>query len=265
MKFVEFLGPSGVGKTTIFQKLLTLREGEDGWLTSEEARSFAVQYHVDKDSFMKKMASLVLRMNASPILSRAIIDLFMAKHELMVGKEFIGKYEVYLKLLIQYLQFDRTMSEITKCRFIEYYVNDLIRNVAALDYIGLDRTIIYHDGVVHNNPGFMLPADQLYRTIECGSMERTLPNGVIYISSNVDVVFKRRAQRIQSGKGNLLEANLSEVELYQLCFWSEKCAERQREVLKALGVKIIDLNSEISISEICSKARKFIKHVENNL
>ncbi len=67
MKRIEFIGASGVGKTTLFQKVLMERSKKDKWLTPEELR---IKLAAKQNNYFPNINNLAVLLLRSKILSK---------------------------------------------------------------------------------------------------------------------------------------------------------------------------------------------------
>jgi len=265
MKRIEFIGASGVGKTTLFKSLLKERNFNDSWLTPEEARINVVKglSHSQISSKRKLIKYYLIRFNLFQGKHKAYALDVLKQYEKEVFDNVLKDYNCLLQLKLDSLVNNDNIEPYRKARSVEFYLKVLMHDVAFLDYFNVNDIIVYHDGIIHNNSGITklndIKANQKYDKL----YEKILPTGIICCKLSLDENYRRRKHRIATNKnrGTFIERGLSDEDLYDLCKRSLDSVERKAETLKSFGIPVLDINTAVNHKYNALMILEFIKEI----
>jgi len=267
MKRIEFIGASGVGKTTLFNTVLANRTIIDNWITPEEARVKIVKSLSERILIDKRSIKIVcIKANIFKKKHASWATGILQKYENKVFKFCLSDYNCLVDFLFTGLNNNIQLEPIRKAKFIEFYYKILVRDIGLLDYFNVNDTIVYHDGIIHNNSGIQNYSDYNEKVCKKPKVSNKInPIGVIYCKLSLDDNFNRRKHRIANSKnkGTIVERNLNDKELYDLCERSLASTERKANVMKSAGIPVLVIDTSLNTQENVNQIFRFIRDVQN--
>jgi hypothetical protein len=255
---IEFIGPSGAGKTTLFYEVLSRRKGK-GWFTPEEAL-FSIGIGKKGLTSRQKVRLLQLNLGLTRNPNRIIQtllsnDINVALHETMpLYNELI---ELYMKSKVL-----RSGSEPYRNLIsFEWYYNKLLKELVYIKHFRFKELVVYHDGFIHTSP--IVESDEQSSKDLFEKIIRLLnPKAIVYCNISLEENIMRRKNRIYSNKGNFIEVGLNDQQLRRISEISIQTAKYKVDLLEKLGFPIIEVNmediSESDIGEINDFINNFI-------
>jgi len=154
LKYIEFLGVSGVGKTTLFRELVKRRTKDDHWISPEEAtiqiakdKAFSDVSTNKKKLFLGLLKSGVLRNRhygmAMQILedTDAIEQAFWA-----IGDRHNQLFDIHLRCVAE----DSEIEPRRKARVVSFYLQR-VQEMMVMDYNQVKQVVVFDDGLLHNH------------------------------------------------------------------------------------------------------------------
>ncbi|WP_176817129.1 hypothetical protein [Franzmannia pantelleriensis] len=155
------------------------------------------------------------------------------------------------------------MSVVKRYKMIKFYFDLLARDVLVPELVLKDvdsLLVLYHDGIVHNNPGLNLKATE-HDDEEYVSIEKKKPEAIVYFKSSLSANLARRKKRVQDGKATFLEMGLSEGQLKEICRESLDIAEGQLFLMRKMSVPVLVIDAEDDLDYSYIKCHKFISEI----
>jgi thymidylate kinase len=260
MKKIEFIGASGVGKTTFYKELLALNKKNRIWKTPAEARiKIAKDMDIKDLKGLKKLYLLCLKLNIFP--SRHSIFASFVLNNYMNEKTYneIYKYDDLISLMLKAINDDNETEAFRKCKFIAFYINLIIHDVLALEDLRENELIVYDDGIVHNISGLVIEERFNMMTKKNHNILKYIfPQGVIFCELTVEENIKRRKKRIADGKGTFLENNISHEKIVQICRRSIDYANKKIILLEKFNIPVLKINMNDPVRENARLVNEFI-------
>jgi hypothetical protein len=261
IKRIEFIGPSGVGKTTFYNHYLSQRKPESLWFNKEEV--------------IQQYANEIINIQELPFRLQFYIKFgikrnyyeqwfyrhFIKEYKNQIINENINTYSVLLDILIKDFAENKEIHPFNKLKMFNFYVQRL-EDLAIVNYVGNNQKVLFDDGVIHNNSGLSNPLYLEYlKNCDTTILNLILPSGVIYCGLPLEENLKRRQNRIGSGKGTFLEKDLDMVSLKELTIYSSNKASEKIQNIENLGVPVLQLSMNDSIDKMVSEVDNFILNI----
>ena len=265
MNRIEFIGASGVGKTTLFNMILAKRIENDRWLTPEEARVRIIRSMNPGSIKISRQSIKAFLLNKKIFTSKHInwsISI-LKKYEEEIFDSCLSDYNPLIDLLISDLANDAQLEAKMKTRIIQYYMGILMWDVVILDFFNINDVIIYHDGIIHNNKGTCNYKYYLEKVCSKPSIRKRInPVGIVYCKISLDDNFNNRKQRIAEGKGTFIERALNDKELLCSCRQELILAESQANVMEKVGIPSIKVDMSLNNSKNAKQILQFINYLQ---
>ncbi len=257
MKRIEFIGGSGVGKTTLFLEIIKLKRAKDCWMTVEEARQNLAKTVYPKRK-LHKLFQLYLRINKIKILQPQMVNRILNSYKVDVIDSMQDRYSDVADLILEGL-INSSINSVKKIALASYYKQLLFDEIILFDFFKIEGLVAFHDSIIHVSQAFNV--EEKVKTIfENHRILKTslIPVGIVYCYLDKVKCLERRKKRINEGKGSLGERTLKNKELKELNHRSLKVAEDKIKVLKNYNIEILELNMEDSVQDNAKKAYNFI-------
>lgn len=162
MKRIEFIGASGVGKSTLFDELLKIRGPKDNWMSPKEAKIYLAKKEKVTGSIVQKTFQIYLKINLIKKFQAQMASIILNKHSKNIIDSLGDKYSdvASLKLdsVIESLRLDllnkNNKRNAVKELFLLKYYYDSLYEIMLFDYLDLDRIVVFDDGIIHTNLAF---------------------------------------------------------------------------------------------------------------
>lgn len=234
---VEFIGVSGVGKTTLFRKIISILPiNSRSWRTPKEA----------------------LKEVNSKIKNEYKVNMDVGNFKKIIHDTSLQNYDYLMRLRIEKQSFDNCLKA---AKMISFYYERLMWEAAVFDYFNYHNFIVHHDGIIHNI-GSISPDtnnNDLQEILTAYGV-----NAIVYCTLSADEAFSRRKKRIKDSKGTFIERDLSDHDLMTKCQNSVESARKKAETLRDAGIPIIEINMSREIP-ILDNAQKVISFLNDNL
>lgn len=257
MEYIEFIGVSGIGKSTTYRYLGKKYRNSSKWILFHE---------LSKNTYYKNMASLefILRAIFKPrTLPRLAFDWDRLE-------KFIADHPALLDRFWQ----SQPMNGWKNGKDLRFqvvpYILGIMEKIQTIDECKTDKLCIVDEGMVHNLNYFTSctsPASEKdYRNQLAELLDLIeLPTAVVHFSGNVDTVVDRTFTR---GKLKPRDRNLNPGELRESRLRSMVEKQLIVDVIGERNIPVLRLETEESISVNSEKISSFIegldKHEEVN-
>lgn len=268
MRKIEFIGASGTGKSTLFEEVLKNRGEEDTWITPTEGRIQIVkkmssgQYH----SPLYKIMLTVIKLNLFKKNHSAIATFLLKKSKKERLALQLQEYDPLIKIFLQGMMMDLHMESYRKGQFIRFYLNLIETDLLLLEDIVPEQLIVYDDGIIHNTEG--ITNEKFFNEmVQSNSkiLEKILPDGVVFCELSEIENYKRRKSRIVQGKGTMIENNLSDQQLKDLCHTSMEESKETIAILEAFSIPVLRINMDDDFEKNIDIVNEFIRKISQNV
>jgi len=257
MRWVEFIGPSGVGKSYLYGKLLEKRTAAD-WLTPSEGfeRILATQNVRNEISAVQKLISLIKK-----VYNKEKRDPYK-RIPSSFKREAVDKYGSRFNFLSEVmLRESASPSELEpkkKLEMISWYYEKRLLPFIALYAGSLVETIVFEDGILHNN--------QLVNLEKYAAQLDTVgqviyPDAVVFMKADEKVIEKRIKHRNLATGGTFIQWDLTDQQIRQTVKSSIENHAITLEHLNNRDIKILEIDTSGDVSENCDRIHKFISSI----
>jgi deoxyadenosine/deoxycytidine kinase len=243
-KYVEFLGVSGVGKTTTYKYLFKEHNSKHNWIPYEELCKD--QYH-HTHSF-------------KDLLEYRLYKLFKPNHipRIPHNREALNKFVNQNRDFLE--NFWKTMydcKEDINLRFYKTnYIRDIIEKIQNVRDSASNKYCLIDEGLIHNLNYFINPktppseieVEKLLNQIE-------LPDGIVYFKGALDTILDRTMNRGSLRAG---EKNLSSEELVFKKNQSIKEKSLFVNCIKGFKIPILIVDAQDPITAKAEKIKGFL-------
>lgn len=258
MEWIEFIGPPGVGKSFLFNKLLKSRTKEDSWITPEEAADLIFI----RDQYWKSMTkvNLVKLFIREKILRRkmSISSKFPVKTKIKLIDFFGEDLEVHAELLFHGLHEKSEFGYRKKLNMMSWFYTHRLEPFILLHGSKLDAPILFEDGIIHNNTGFK--NFESYMNFKSKDIKNIpLPDSIVLILASPNTIFNRIKYRNTLGDGRFMQRDLSDSEIKYHVDRSLKSSLKIANTLEKLGCSLLQINADDPVKDSCDKINNFLR------
>ena len=264
MKRIEFIGGSGVGKTTLLKEIIKLKKGKDHWMTVEEVRRYLAKTVKTKKK-LHRLFQLFLKINLINILQRPLIRRILNSYTADVLDTMHECYSDVAEYFFDSLYKNINVNSAKKVALASVYHKVLSKEIMLFDYFKVGGLIVFDESIIKNSSVFsdeekvkiLFKNHKELKTI-------VIPIGIVYCFLDKKKYLERRKNRILEGKGTFIDRTLKYKELERLWYRELKVTEDKIKVLKNYNIEILELNMEDLVSNNAKKAYDFINKLSTN-
>ena len=267
MRRIEFIGASGTGKSTFFQELMKQRGREDNWITPPEGR-----IQVAKTlSFRQRNSSRYVLMLATMKLNMLkksqsnIATLLLKKIHKESFAQKISEYDPIIEVFLQGIMSNTNMESYRKGQFVEFFINLIITDLLMLEPLDKEQVVVFDDGMIHNLEG--LTNEKYFNEMirrNPDILKLCFPDAIIFLELNEEDVFNRRKKRIASGQATMLENNMDDQQLRQVCKESIEESKQLIFLLESYHIPILTIDMDEEKNANLKKVLHFIRNIGND-
>jgi len=261
MKRLEFIGPAGVGKSTLYKNLLNSRKATGQWLTTKEA-NFKIVSHILSSRNM--MASLLYKPQLPIPLLTGYINRSILKSEYKVAIDERNKeWNEFIFSILQLKLNDESQS--VKILYRYKWLLSRLEEAALLEKYFPDNVVLIDESVCQKiwplilslfSNGINEAGKNLYR-------KSPKPHGIIYVTCSAKEIFSRLKKR-EDNKDHWMIGfkGLSDETLYEQIEKSIQLTDICSQVMMERGVPVLEVNSALEKNEQLGKVNSFIHSLE---
>jgi hypothetical protein len=265
VKKIEFIGASGVGKSTIFSELLKCRAKSELWKTPSEARiELAKKLPLKSNKTnLDTLLLLCLKLNLIPNRHSKMAFRALQKYEKDKIYKSMYRYNDLIDLMLKTTINNSEIEPYRKGKFIEFYMNLLMRDVLFLEDLSENNSIVYDDGIIHNTSGFA-SEDNIHLMIQKNPniLTEVFPQGVIFCELDMDENYKRRKKRINEGEATVFEKNVNDEDLKGNCEREIENSNKKIILLEKYNIPVLKINMKNPTNKNIDTIRKFINRFQ---
>lgn len=243
-KYIEFVGVSGVGKSTTYQFLMSKHSNNISWMTSEKLNSH-------KKISLKE----ALRISIKILASQELVPKYGQNWDAI--RKFSAENPELVDLFWSNFPRNRE-AESNDARFhIVGYILKIIEKLQQVYDHPSKKYILVDEGFIHNlNYLTNLSLNYSYSEQVNKALDHLkLPVAVVYFTGNLETVLKRTSNR---GKINYRDNGLSIEELKASRIESISEKEMFIEAVSSRNIPVLHLKSNESVAQKSFKIIKFI-------
>jgi hypothetical protein len=263
MKRIEFIGGSGIGKSTLLREFVKMKRPDDRWMTADEAKIYlAKKVNVNK-GILKRLLQIYLKIG---IFKRFRVNIAVTILDDFYDNTIDSMQEYYCdaaQLFLESLYEDNNRNSIQKVALAAYYNKLLISEIMLFNYYQLDNLVVYDDSIIHNTLKFgdQDRSSDVFKNHK-NSDTGVIPIGVVHCYINEEIYIKRREGRIIQGDGTVLDRTKNDDELAQLCRRALKSAADKINVLKNHRIPVLEVDMANSVKDNAEMVYDFINKLQ---
>jgi len=264
MKYIEFIGPSGVGKSTLLNHLITLPIVTKQNATLSDFIAYALSNN--NSSIEKKVGNLKIskengiKNNIHLLLIK--LNLFRSYHKsgytnfdscydrnpLLFFKNYFDifylkeEYKLLLEWHIKGIENLKNICVVKKVKLLQYYIDMLITK-SFLDENLFQKTILFDEFLFHNNIGISIYGANLIDESTKSIINNTLPQSVIYCYNTFENIKNRIINRNEKTIQNIFHIGLNEEKIFEQIIQSIEYSENVKSFLNLFNVPIIEIDT----------------------
>ena len=253
MKTIEFIGPSGIGKSTFLNEFAKYSQKNEIWMpfTTE-----LKQIKASQKNFLPRVIQKItpIKMGIKP--KRAIKNYLFKKYE--------EEIDVFAELFFRNINNVSHLSSSEMIILTDYYFNTIILNLLIVLHNSSSRhTLVLDEGIIING---LLAGTDINRRIKSKLSESAIfPSGVVYLNLDDASYKKRISKRFKVWGENRLNPVLKAVDedrideyVSHLKAWSKK----KLELCRRLDLPVLEATANSTQSQF-EKLDDFIEMIHN--
>lgn len=263
MQRIELIGASGVGKTTLYEKLSRISLENRTYLTLKDAyKTAALNCEIPKGHvklfFYKKLLKSGLVKSKEWGLGKVILmDRLQGKTD---KRSKYDPFSVSFDILYHYLKDEPGPF------YVEKRMSRFLRTID--DYLLLDRglpgdeLVLVDEGITtHHYPGITDYGFQIYSTEQLKSDPVFNPSGIIFCVQSADIIFEQAIRRRKNGIKTFSHGRLNHEELRKHIEKNILKDERKIEGYRRIGVPVLEINTGEDFEQITKKIEVFAARI----
>jgi deoxyadenosine/deoxycytidine kinase len=232
MNWIEIMGPSGIGKSTLLKSLSKIRQCKNDWVFLNEGLQELAINNANETSINK-----ILKI----YLSQSLLN----RSKNLVVNSLLNRKNAYLKdayryspLIESYINYHvniSTNNAVEKAYRISLY-KSIIEQLCIFDYYNYTKLVLLDEGPLNHHPDL---------AITDWSKDQTLPNGIVFCHLDPNENFKRIKSRQKKGRLVPLHKGLTDTELKEFIIQSNFDYLEKRKLLISKDIPYIDLDLKL--------------------
>lgn len=264
MRRIDFIGPSAVGKSTLYKAILNLRKESDFiYSQDEELMNIYINRGLNSSSLKNYLKAQLIRKNLFSGRHLKWAKSFATKE---IGEEIESEINLYsglFDIFLQGLYKIDSLSAARKCLFAKFYIG-LLQRLSKITYFETGNIVMTEESVTNNNLG-LISSDQYREHISADSKEwnRSTPTAVVYcMHPSLELYYQRRLKRIELRKQiTYLDDGVKGEQLFKLCKDSRLSNENKAKVMREIGVPVLNVDMSFPVEENVHKVMKFLREI----
>ncbi|CAN5169048.1 hypothetical protein BH23BAC3_BH23BAC3_30140 [soil metagenome] len=250
MNSIEFVGPSGIGKTTFLQALVKER-GNARWITRDEGLRLV---SIERFNIIEKVIVKTARLFG--------LSLTLKKNEeyLEKIKHNDASCSLLVDLFIENLH-NSGANAWQKVHRFDYYLKTILNQYILLHESLRNKTIVFDEGIIHSG-GFKIILENYEKYKDIPESE-IFPKAAIFFDLNIDQYRERLYARFNERGDrtiNSLKVNVTDEELERYMSGSKKGAYKKLVACKMLKIPILEIEP-LPTKENISSALSLINEI----
>ena len=254
MRVVEILGPSGVGKTYLYNSLLGMHTQRNYLSVSEACIKAALHFRPNINFSRQYLYYLLLKFGIFKSRKLGLANRILAGDAALPDPE--AYYRVSINLLKRYLLTEED-AEVRAVRTKN--LNRTIKlNLLLEKYLDGDDLVLFDEGILHHQHGL---SDHLLETygVEAIGRDRALnPYAVISCELSLEKNIERVKMRRSAGVRTFSHGHLSDSDLVRYISVNNTAYRMKIDWLKSSGIPVLVLNTETIQAQHVDAVHSFI-------
>lgn len=263
MRRIEFIGASGVGKSTLLREMEKIRDHNAVWISRKEMYRKIQKSTPPLNPFSIRRLLIYVSafFNLSGINKVRVFSKLLSNDQMKAYKIGLKKYSGYLGMIIEGVANKATYSPIKKMHRLEYFFS-LVQELALFESFDPQEIIVFCESVIHNTPG-TTDFDK-YRNMlgkyQDGHVGIT-PSAVIHCFLDAPENIGRRIKRGAAKDKFLHKQPKGNASLNEQIARAIIAAQKKTTVMKACNIPVLEINMAESIEDNAAKACAFIRSI----
>ncbi len=255
MKRIDFLGVPGVGKTTLYYKLLQQRDDYEKWLTPPEAKILIAKKHVKANW---RSAGELLRLLALQLPNRTLQKKLTENiSDTLAGKAFQERLQEWMPFieLCSFSLADGSKPPYYRFLLAKWFLS-LLNDVALIESADLKHQVLFDDSLSQRATG-MMPWDRLSGEQQSRKYFSLMPPpvAVVYLRADPQLIADRLVKR---KKVIAQHQDLSYHDLLERTKIAALIVEAGAETLHSRGIPVLMVDALLPIAEMVVETKKLL-------
>ena len=265
LKRIEFVGGSGVGKTTLLKEIIKLKKSKDCWMTVEETRRNLAKT-IKLKRKLHKLFQLYLKINPISIFQQSMINRILNSYMVDVLDSMYEYYSDIADSIFETLCKNDKTNSVMNMSTAAHCFNLLYRELMFFNYFKIDSLVVFDESIIHHSSAFS-DEEKVKMLFKNHKKLGTsiIPIGIVYCHLDRVKYLERRKNRIREGKATFFDRNQKNEELQKSCYRELKATEDKIKVLKNYDIEILKLNMENPVTVNAKKVYDFINKLSISL
>lgn len=257
MKAIEFIGPSGAGKTFLYNKLFSDSEGERKYFNLTEATiNAASKLNLTNIFSAAGIMQVILRLNflnwKKNGLARKILEEAIRRD----SEDLPGSFSTSFNILMRYMLSEKDPSIVYKR--LDNFKSCMEQYQLLEKYTGKNDLVIFDEGLLHHHHGLHPDLTEEYTMNEIAADSALRPEAVISCELSADEVFERALKRRQAGINTFSHRFLTDFQLKEYIKRNVEEYQFKRTFLEMTGIPVLRIDTAESHQVNTLKIKSFI-------
>ena len=256
MKRIDFLGASGAGKSAVFHELEKISGRKKLWLTPKEAKTAVARYYMKQNRRSSKdyKAAIMLGLPFfKPFHAQAASYLLSARSTELLWDN-AQNHSAFLNTVLKGASFEER-DALHRLLGINWLV-PVYRDVLLMENCPLEKIVAFAESLSQKIYGITHWQKGAFEEITAAYFNSIpLPAGLVHFKLASETAFERLKKRPKVTTG---QRNMTDAELFNVIDAQIEIADMGAGIIKARGVKVLELNSDSSLDQKASYINRFI-------
>lgn len=245
MKRIELTGPSGVGKTTLYNQIFSTSLSQRSYLTHWEAYVQAAQNEkIELNNIKLKLMQIALKSGLFKKKERGISKRIIYKIANDKGVNDTHQFENFsVSFNIQYQAYLKREDPLYVFKRISSLFKNIEEYMVLEYYFPNDQRILFDEGMLHTHGGISKYGFSKFTTAELNKDKLLNPSGIISCEQSADVIYEQALDRMNKGVYTFSHSSLNNKELKQWIDKNVKYHSYKIASLKKYGIPVLHLNT----------------------
>lgn len=255
MKWIEFIGPSGVGKSFLYNELLKTRNSND-WITPDEGLEIVYNSLTEskKVSYKKRVISSVknfyFRKKSTPF--KRISSSYKKKAVDKYG----SRFNFFSEVMLREFASGSRLEPKKKIQMISWYYENRLLPFIVLYAGELNHTIVFEDGIFHNIR--MVNLEKHLDNIDSEG-QVIYPDATIYLKAEPEIICERIKRRNSITGGTFIQRDYTDKQIKKSVKSTLNYHRTVVSHLKENDRMVLELDATKNVQKNCKIICQFIR------
>lgn len=262
MQRIDFIGASGVGKTSLFNELISRRSETEKWMTIDEAK-LIITLHLVINNFndvKHKFFAPLLKFKYLNFIFAYVYKNTVHSYLMELLRKNKEQYSEFLEILLKNAVI-KEEEPLYKLLNVVWFYN-IFENVILIEQSPIEGVVIFDESLSHK----LCSLSNSFTGIDdIAIMEfSTIPPPLAIIHCHLDPIetLQRLKQRQRENNKLILKHyNLNDDQLLESIKARKHYAQIGAQVMKDRGVKVIDIDMNDDTQQNLKKVINFLKYI----